>query len=149
MAEAPSAQKRKHVDPVGVRKRHRSGAGVDTTPAESARSLGGVAVFKSAWAALKKAGWTSKKPSTKCLDSRYKYIRPGGRSDGIEGDDFLLGELAVLRYVEEVRVPDAHAPVEELKQRGMRRTLGLSIYCLLTVHVRLLVMQGTKTAPTA
>uniref|UniRef100_H3H812 Uncharacterized protein n=1 Tax=Phytophthora ramorum TaxID=164328 RepID=H3H812_PHYRM len=100
MAEALPGQKRKCTGPVGASKRRRAGSGVDTTPAESASSLGGVAVFKGAWAALKKAGWTSKKPSSKGLDSRYKYIRPGGRHDGVEGADFLLGELAVLRYVE-------------------------------------------------
>ncbi|KAE8957568.1 hypothetical protein PR001_g31325, partial [Phytophthora rubi] len=101
MAEAPPGQKRKRAGPVSARKRRRAGADVDTTPAESASSLGGVAVFKIAWTSLKKAGWTSKKPSTECLDSRYKYIRPGGKHDGIEGVDFLLGELAVLRYVDE------------------------------------------------
>ncbi|KAE9065707.1 hypothetical protein PF010_g28090 [Phytophthora fragariae] len=74
MAEAPPGQKRKRAGPVSARKRRRAGADVDTTPAESASRLGGVAVFKIAWTALKKAGWTSKKPSTKCLDSRYKYV---------------------------------------------------------------------------
>ncbi|KAE9265808.1 hypothetical protein PF008_g31765, partial [Phytophthora fragariae] len=74
MAEAPPGQKRKRAGPVSARKRRRAGADVDTTPAESASSLGGVAVFKIAWTALKKAGWTSKKPSTKCVDSRYKYV---------------------------------------------------------------------------
>ncbi|KAE9270202.1 hypothetical protein PF001_g28892 [Phytophthora fragariae] len=73
MAEAPPGQKRKRAGPVSARKRRRAGADVDTTPAESASNLGGVAVFKIAWTALKKAGWTSKKPSTKCVDSRYKY----------------------------------------------------------------------------
>ncbi|KAE9169016.1 hypothetical protein PF004_g28321 [Phytophthora fragariae] len=83
MAEAPPGQKRKRAGPVSARKRRRAGADVDTTPAESASRLGGVAVFKIAWTALKKAGWTSKKPSTKCVDSRYKYIRPGGKHDGM------------------------------------------------------------------
>ncbi|KAF1789290.1 hypothetical protein GQ600_20041 [Phytophthora cactorum] len=40
---------------------------------ESRRRCG----FKDVWGALVKAGWTSKRPSSKCLDSRYKYIRPG------------------------------------------------------------------------
>ncbi|KAE9169441.1 hypothetical protein PF005_g27972 [Phytophthora fragariae] len=109
MAEAPPGQKRKRAGPVSARKRRRAGADVDTTPAESASNLGGVAVFKIAWTALKKAGWTSKKPSTKCVDSRYKYIRPGGKHDGIEGVDFILGELAVLRYADEVRDRDTEA----------------------------------------
>ncbi|KAF1794485.1 hypothetical protein GQ600_27955 [Phytophthora cactorum] len=81
MAEAPSGQKRKRDEPPGARKRRRD-----------------------VWGALVKAGWTSKRPSSKCLDSRYKYIRPGGRRDGEEGADYLLGELAVLRYIEDMRV---------------------------------------------
>ncbi|KAF1780030.1 hypothetical protein GQ600_20999 [Phytophthora cactorum] len=77
-----------------------SKSSVERASAETARSLGGVAAFKDVWGSLVKAGWTSKRPSSKCLDSRYKYIRPGGRRDGEEGTDYLLGELAVLRYIE-------------------------------------------------
>ncbi|KAG3060941.1 hypothetical protein PI125_g24808 [Phytophthora idaei] len=77
---------------------------VERASAETARSLGGVAAFKDVWGALVKAGWTSKRPSSKCLDSGYKYIRPGGRHDGEEGTDYLLGELAVLRYIEDMHV---------------------------------------------
>ncbi|KAF1780933.1 hypothetical protein GQ600_24227 [Phytophthora cactorum] len=52
---------------------------------------------------------TSKRPSSKSLDSRYKYVRPGGRHDGNEGDDYLLGELAVLPYVENLHVSEVAA----------------------------------------
>ncbi|KAE9080027.1 hypothetical protein PF006_g27393 [Phytophthora fragariae] len=95
--------KRKHDEPVGARKRRRVSS---RYPMETASSLGGVAVFKDVWGALVKAGWTSKRPSSKCLDTRYKYIRPGGRHDGAEGVDYLLGELAVLRYIEDLRVSE-------------------------------------------
>ncbi|KAG3110415.1 hypothetical protein PI125_g10020 [Phytophthora idaei] len=104
MAEAPPGQKRKRDEPPGARKRRRVRSSVERASAETARSLGGVAAFKDVWGALVKASWTSKRPSSKCLDSRYKYIRPGGRHDGEEGADYLLGELAVLRYIEDMRV---------------------------------------------
>ncbi|KAF1792168.1 hypothetical protein GQ600_23882 [Phytophthora cactorum] len=64
MAEAPG-QNRKHDKAPGARKRRRD-----------------------VWGWLVKAGWTSKRPSSKSLDSRYKYVRPGGRHDGNEGDDY-------------------------------------------------------------
>ncbi|KAE8962756.1 hypothetical protein PR001_g29607, partial [Phytophthora rubi] len=98
--------KRKHDEPVGARKRRRVSS---RYPMETASSLGGVAVFKDVWGALVKAGWTSKRQSSKCLDTRYKYIRPGGRHDGAEGVDYLLGELAVLRYIEDLRVSEVPA----------------------------------------
>ncbi|KAE9263741.1 hypothetical protein PF008_g32289, partial [Phytophthora fragariae] len=34
---------------------------------------------------------------------------PGGRHDGAEGVDYLLGELAVLRYIEDLRVSEVPA----------------------------------------
>ncbi|KAG2879636.1 hypothetical protein PC114_g22467 [Phytophthora cactorum] len=74
MAEAPPGQKRKRDEPPGTRKRRRVRSSVERASAETARSLGGVAAFKDVWGALVKAGWTSKRPSSKCLDSRYKYI---------------------------------------------------------------------------
>ncbi|KAG3112114.1 hypothetical protein PI125_g8516 [Phytophthora idaei] len=108
MAEAPG-QKRKHDKVPGARKRRRVRSSLEGAPTETASALGGVAVFKDVWGWLVKAGWTSKRPFSKSLDSRYKYVRPGGRHDGNEGDDYLLGELAVLRYVENMRVSEAAA----------------------------------------
>ncbi|KAG2948712.1 hypothetical protein PC117_g5841 [Phytophthora cactorum] len=88
MAEAPPDQKRKLDEPPGARKRRRVRSSVEGASAETARSLGGVAAVK----------------DVSCLDSRYKYIRPGGRHDGEERADYLLGELAVIRYIEDMRV---------------------------------------------
>ncbi|KAF1773714.1 hypothetical protein GQ600_13010 [Phytophthora cactorum] len=92
MAEAPPRQKRKRDEPPGARKRRRVRSSVERAYAETARSLGGVAAFKDVWGALVKAGWTSKRPSSNCLDSATK------------GAGYLLGELAVLRYIEDMRV---------------------------------------------
>ncbi|KAG3120802.1 hypothetical protein PI125_g820 [Phytophthora idaei] len=108
MNEIPRCQKRKSDDQSpsdGRRPHHRVRS--DEPTAETASSLGGAALFKDVWGALVKAGWTSKRPSSRSLDSRYKYIRPGGRHDGEEGTNFLLGELAVLTYVKDIRIIDS------------------------------------------
>ncbi|KAG2771715.1 hypothetical protein Pcac1_g17307 [Phytophthora cactorum] len=108
MAEAPG-QKRKHDKAPGARKRRRVRSSLEGAPTETASALGGVEVFKDVWGWLVKAGWTSKRPFSKSLDSRYKYVRPGGRHNDNEGGDYLLGELAVLRYVENMRVSEVAA----------------------------------------
>ncbi|KAG2815555.1 hypothetical protein PC119_g15491 [Phytophthora cactorum] len=87
MAEAP-AQKRKHDKASGARKRRRVRSSLEGAPTESASSLGNVAIFTDVW------GWR---------------VRPGGRHDGKEGDDYLLGELAVLRYIEDMRTNEVAA----------------------------------------
>ncbi|KAG2770396.1 hypothetical protein PC116_g14952 [Phytophthora cactorum] len=108
MAEAPG-QKRKYGKAPGARKRRRVRSSLEGAPTETTSALGGVAIFKDVLGWLVKAGWASKRPSSKSLDSSYKYFRPGGRHDGKEGDDYLLGELAVLRYVENMRVIEVAA----------------------------------------
>ncbi|KAG1713309.1 hypothetical protein DVH05_001029 [Phytophthora capsici] len=55
--------------------------------------------FKDVWAALVKQGWKSKRPRGRSLDSRYKYLPPGGHHNGEEGRDFFLGEDAVLEHI--------------------------------------------------
>ncbi|KAG3071201.1 hypothetical protein PI125_g22802 [Phytophthora idaei] len=115
MAEAPG---QRHDKAPGSRKRRRVRFSLEGAPTETASSLGGVAVFKDVWEWLVKARWTSKRPSSKCLDSRYKYVRPGGRHDGKEGDGYLLGELAVLRFIEDMRASEV--AVEEATQSTAR-----------------------------
>ncbi|KAG3231736.1 hypothetical protein PI124_g23169 [Phytophthora idaei] len=111
MAEAPG-QKRKHDKAPGARKRRRVRSSLEGAPAETVSTLGGVAVFKDVWEWLVKAGWTSKRPSSKSLDSRYKYVRPGGRHDGNEGDGYLLeykrGIAGVGRAVGQAVVTEHH-----------------------------------------
>ncbi|KAI9988693.1 hypothetical protein PInf_022151 [Phytophthora infestans] len=101
MADTKAGRKRKH-EPSGARKRRRGRASVDGAREKTATSLGGVAAFKDMWAALTKAGWTSKKPTAKSLDTHFKYILPGRRHDGEDGVDYLLGGLAALRLIEDV-----------------------------------------------
>ncbi|KAG3014551.1 hypothetical protein PC120_g12615 [Phytophthora cactorum] len=125
MAEAPG-QKRKYGKAPGARKRRRVRSSLEGAPTETASALGGVAIFKDVLGWLVKAGWASKRPSSKSLDSSYKYFRPGGRHDGKEGDDYLLGELAVLRYVENMRVIEVAA--EQANQiAGVGRAVGQAV----------------------
>ncbi|KAF1795726.1 hypothetical protein GQ600_10538 [Phytophthora cactorum] len=62
MAEAPPGQKRKRDEPSGTRKRRSVRSSVEGVSAETASSLGSVAVFTDAWGALVNASWTSKQP---------------------------------------------------------------------------------------
>ncbi|KAG2820021.1 hypothetical protein PC111_g9281 [Phytophthora cactorum] len=125
MAEAPG-QKRKYGKAPGARKRRRVRSSLEGAPTETTSALGGVAIFKDVLGWLVKAGWASKRPSSKSLDSSYKYFRPGGRHDGKEGDDYLLGELAVLRYVENMRVIEVAA--EQANQiAGVGRAVGQAV----------------------
>ncbi|GMF55262.1 unnamed protein product [Phytophthora fragariaefolia] len=55
-------------------------------------------VFNHIWKALRRAGWTSKPPPARSLDMRYRYIRVGGNTNGIEGQDYFLGERAVVDH---------------------------------------------------
>ncbi|KAG2998843.1 hypothetical protein PC120_g21053 [Phytophthora cactorum] len=110
MAEAP-AQKRKHDKASGARKRRRVRSSLEGAPSESASSLGNVAIFTDVW------GWR---------------VRPGGRHDGKEGDDYLLGELAVLRYIEDMRTNEVAA--EEATQSTDEGGGAADIVAVVTEH---------------
>ncbi|KAE9254309.1 hypothetical protein PF004_g1091 [Phytophthora fragariae] len=58
----------------------------------------GDVAFNDASPWLKGRGWFSKPPLRRSLDMQYRYIRPGGDTEGQEGVDFILGESAVLQY---------------------------------------------------
>ncbi|KAG3118140.1 hypothetical protein PI125_g3173 [Phytophthora idaei] len=76
----------------------RTRSGADPTSARS--NTAGLTEFKAAWTILRKYGWKPKRPSIRALDQRYLYIKPGGNHTGIEGQDYLRGEDAVVRYVQ-------------------------------------------------
>ncbi|KAL4111416.1 hypothetical protein PRIC1_003096 [Phytophthora ramorum] len=110
--------------PTTARKRRRlTSASVDGA-AIPANAYGGVLQFRHAWKNLRKAGWTSKPPSGgQSLDCRYRYIRPCGNPRGVEGEDYLLGEDAVLRYVETQAVCREEAAATMKGADGTGKTL--------------------------
>ncbi|EGZ05229.1 hypothetical protein PHYSODRAFT_534459, partial [Phytophthora sojae] len=55
-------------------------------------------MFGSVWRVLSAAGWSSKRPTGRSLSDLYRYIRPGGDSNGTEGIDYFLGERALLEH---------------------------------------------------
>ncbi|ETN01879.1 hypothetical protein PPTG_16955 [Phytophthora nicotianae INRA-310] len=75
MSEVPRGQKRRHEGTNTVRKRRRVRTGSEEAPTETASSLGGVAVFNGE-----------------------------RRHDGEEGAEYLLGDMAVLRYIAKTRL---------------------------------------------
>ncbi|KAG1696252.1 hypothetical protein DVH05_018798 [Phytophthora capsici] len=54
--------------------------------------------FRVIWKSLRRTGWTSKPPSTRGLDNRYRYVRPGGDPNGTDGQDYFLGEKALVDH---------------------------------------------------
>ncbi|KAI9989986.1 hypothetical protein PInf_020292 [Phytophthora infestans] len=97
MADTSAGRKRKHDEPSGARKRRCGSASVDGAHEKTTTRLGGVAALKDVWVALTKAGWTSKKPTAKSLDTHYKYILPGRRHDGEDGKPSSM-EVALMRW---------------------------------------------------
>ncbi|ETO85660.1 hypothetical protein F444_00695 [Phytophthora nicotianae P1976] len=77
------------------------------TDAASVRcgGCGDVVLFKEALRALRRAGWKAKPLPRRSLDTRYKYVRPGGNPAGAEDVDYVLGEGGVVaEYVKSVAV---------------------------------------------
>ncbi|KAG1709398.1 hypothetical protein DVH05_020054 [Phytophthora capsici] len=54
--------------------------------------------FRVIWKSLRRTGWTSKPPSTRSLDNLYRYVRPGGDPNGTDGQDYFLGEKALVDH---------------------------------------------------
>lgn len=54
--------------------------------------------FKDVWKVLRRVGWSYKPSSSRSLDLRYRYVRPGGNPNGINGQDYFLGEEALVGY---------------------------------------------------
>ncbi|POM79068.1 Hypothetical protein PHPALM_3331 [Phytophthora palmivora] len=57
------------------------------------------------WRILRKDGWTSKPPRRSSLDTRYRYVKPGQDPDGVEGQDYFLGEDALVMYYSSLNDP--------------------------------------------
>ncbi|EGZ13790.1 hypothetical protein PHYSODRAFT_416303, partial [Phytophthora sojae] len=54
--------------------------------------------WKAIWRELKASGWTHKLPPASSIETRWKFIPPGGSAAGTEGKDYFLGENAVLAH---------------------------------------------------
>ncbi|GMF36717.1 unnamed protein product [Phytophthora fragariaefolia] len=64
-------------------------------------------LFKDAWRVFRSDGWAAKPPPTRSLDTRYRYVRPGGNFAGTEGIDYVLGEAGVIaEYMKSVKGVD-------------------------------------------
>ncbi|ETP28548.1 hypothetical protein F442_22172 [Phytophthora nicotianae P10297] len=57
--------------------------------------------FRVIWPEFKKLGWTSKPPPSRWIETRWKYILPGGNANGTVGIDYVLGEQAVVDHATE------------------------------------------------
>ncbi|KAE9349997.1 hypothetical protein PF008_g6662 [Phytophthora fragariae] len=54
--------------------------------------------FQARWRELKRDGWTSKPPAG--LSNDFFYIKPGKSKKGVLGDDFFVGELELMKYLD-------------------------------------------------
>eukprot|EP00644_Phytophthora_capsici_P004934 jgi/Phyca11/96080/e_gw1.1.573.1 len=62
--------------------------------------------FRLIWPEFKKLGWTSKPPPSRGIETRWKYILPGGNASGTVGIDYVLGEQAVVDHAMKCKVFD-------------------------------------------
>ncbi|KAG3233865.1 hypothetical protein PI124_g21070 [Phytophthora idaei] len=83
-----------------TQRRPRQGAGAHSN---HTTHLASTLDFNGVWKELKAAGWTYKLP--RGLDNRYRYIFPGCSGNGRAGEDYMLGEEAVLRHFVQHRNP--------------------------------------------
>ncbi|KAF4136320.1 hypothetical protein GN958_ATG14492 [Phytophthora infestans] len=65
---------------------------------------GGTPTWRHIWSQLKASGWKHKKPPASSIETRWKFIPPGGKANGIEGKDYFLGEDRVCAHYASVLV---------------------------------------------
>ncbi|ETO72916.1 hypothetical protein F444_11097, partial [Phytophthora nicotianae P1976] len=65
---------------------------------------GGTPTWRFIWSLLKASGWTHKLPPASSIETRWKFVPPGGNPFGIEGKDYFLGEDRVLAHYAAVSV---------------------------------------------
>ncbi|KAF4138253.1 hypothetical protein GN958_ATG07831, partial [Phytophthora infestans] len=70
---------------------------------------GGTPAWHYIWARLKASGWTHKKPPASSIETRWKFIPPGGKESGVEGKDYFLGEDRVIAHYAAATRPNASA----------------------------------------
>ncbi|GMF48767.1 unnamed protein product [Phytophthora fragariaefolia] len=54
--------------------------------------------FQARWRELKKAGWTSKRPTGLSVD--FTYLKPGKTIKDVKGVDVFVGEEALMQYLD-------------------------------------------------
>ncbi|KAG1703779.1 hypothetical protein DVH05_006793 [Phytophthora capsici] len=54
--------------------------------------------FRARWRKLRKEGWSHKRPSG--LSDDFVYLKPGKTKTDVEGEDFFVGEEALMRYLD-------------------------------------------------
>ncbi|KAK1930141.1 hypothetical protein P3T76_014375 [Phytophthora citrophthora] len=58
--------------------------------------------FQARWRELKKAGWTSKRPTGLGLSVNFTYLKPGKTIKDVKGEDVLVGEEALMKYLDKI-----------------------------------------------
>uniref|UniRef100_H3GZJ6 PiggyBac transposable element-derived protein domain-containing protein n=1 Tax=Phytophthora ramorum TaxID=164328 RepID=H3GZJ6_PHYRM len=56
--------------------------------------------FQARWRELKKAVWTSKRPTGLSVD--FTYLKPGKTINDVEGEDVFVGEEALMKYLDKI-----------------------------------------------
>ncbi|ETM97254.1 hypothetical protein F441_16842, partial [Phytophthora nicotianae CJ01A1] len=75
--------------------------------------------FQARWRELKKAGWTTKRPTGLSVD--FTYLKPGNTKKDVRGVDFFVGEIELMAYLDEVDLAElAAAKSAEAKQSAAR-----------------------------
>ncbi|ETM56710.1 hypothetical protein L914_00364 [Phytophthora nicotianae] len=75
--------------------------------------------FQARWRELKKAGWTTKRPTGVSVD--FTYLKPGKTKKDVRGVDFFVGEIELMAYLDEVDLAElAAAKSAEAKQSAAR-----------------------------
>ncbi|KAG6608855.1 uncharacterized protein IUM83_12869 [Phytophthora cinnamomi] len=64
--------------------------------------------FQARWRELKKAGWTSKRPSGLSVD--FTYLKPGKTIKGVRGEDFFEGEEMLMKYLDKIDLESCISP---------------------------------------
>ncbi|GMF39890.1 unnamed protein product [Phytophthora fragariaefolia] len=64
--------------------------------------------FQARWRELKKAGWTSKRPSGLSVD--FTYLKPGKTIKNVKGEDVFVGEVALMQYLDKLDLDSAIRP---------------------------------------
>lgn len=83
--------------------------------------------FQARWRELKRDGWTSKPPAG--LSNDFFYIKPGKSKKGVRGDDFFVGELELMKYLDRLDLGGVNVHENDLVGKS-------NVYCMLLEELR-------------